>query len=79
MPTARIENFPDTTGCKHSSVGLTSPTPRKTGNVEVGYCLDCKCEIAFILDQSGKRTGETRIVQIKEINEENQSPPLSAG
>jgi len=72
MPGAIIETFPDRTGCAHSAVGLSSPSPRKVGNFEVGYCLDCKCEIAFTL-QSGNRTGETRIVQIREVSEEDRS------
>jgi hypothetical protein len=78
MAMARVENFPDTTGCKHSGIGLVTPPARRTGNVEVGYCPDCRFEIAFILDKDGTRTGETRIVQIAEVNEESQSPPTKA-
>lgn len=69
MARAIIEDFPDTTGCAHSGVGLSSPSPRRIGNVEFGFCVECRCQIAFILDESGKPTGERRIVQYKEVRE----------
>jgi len=68
MSGAVVETFPDETGCTHTGLGLSSPT-RKLENAEVGWCFDCKCEIVFFLDQSGKRTGKTRIVQVREVGD----------
>jgi len=39
------------------------------GNFDVGYCSDCKLTIAFRLDQSSSRTGETQIVEIRQTGE----------
>jgi hypothetical protein len=66
MSTASLKQLPDTTGCSHAGVGLDTPCPRKVGNFELGYCLQCKQEIAFRLDSAGKRTGETLIVKLEE-------------
>lgn len=56
-----IKQSPDISGCSHS--GLDGPI-RRVANWDVGYCLDCKFNIAFRLDESGKRTGETQIVEL---------------
>jgi hypothetical protein len=69
MTVARIKQYPDSSGCDHRGVGLSSPT-RRTGNFEVGYCSDCKFSIGFRLDKNGARTGETQIIQIEEVIEE---------
>ena len=59
---ANPKRFPDTSGCTHADVRLE--TSRVVKNIEFGYCPTCKLEIAFHLDDSGKRTGETEIVEI---------------
>ncbi len=66
MTEAIIKQHPDTTNCAHKAFGLEGGSGRM-GNFDVGYCSDCKFTIAFRLGQSGSRTGETHIVEIKEV------------
>jgi hypothetical protein len=66
MSTASLKQLPDTTGCSHAGIGLDTPAPRRVGNFELGYCLQCKQEIAFCLDGTGQRTGKTLIVKLEE-------------
>jgi hypothetical protein len=52
---------PDNTGCNH----YFDRTPRKIDHVEVGRCAKCLNEIAIKLDESGKPTGESWIVEVR--------------
>lgn len=49
---------PDTTACAHQ---LDGPT-RKEDAWEMGLCGNCHNQIAFKLDETGKRTAETRLI-----------------
>ena len=57
-----ISQRPDTTACPHSSWGIEGEV-RKVDNFEIGYCPDCKREISFRLDGSGRRIGEKCVVE----------------
>ena len=59
-PDAAIMQKPDNTGCKH--VQLDGPT-RKTNDFEYGFCASCQNQVALKLNESGRRTGESWIVE----------------
>jgi len=74
MASLRIKNYPDTSKCAHKGFGLTGHGKMpviEEGRMlffEAGYCSDCKFPIGYRLDQSGARTGETRIIEFEEVN-----------
>jgi hypothetical protein len=72
MTHAIIKRFADTTNCAHKGFGLIGGSGRM-GNFEVGHCSDCNLTVAFRLNQSGSRTGETQIVQIEEVRDNSSS------
>jgi hypothetical protein len=49
----------DNTGCKHWLDGDT----RKENGWEMGWCGTCNHEVAYKLDGTGKRTGETYLLK----------------
>lgn len=61
MTGPKIIASPDTTKCDHHGIGLDSPSSIRA-NFETGYCSACKNQIVFRLDGTGKRTGETSVV-----------------
>jgi hypothetical protein len=57
-----VKTKPDTTGCLHKFNGPTRIVMWEGISKRVGYCPACKNQVALVLDESGKPTGESYIV-----------------